>query len=217
MPDQLHPPDVHAIDHAQEDAEGLRLLSRSPHPYHHQSFELQHPSDSLSARAESIPAAAPKKPGVVVVEHPRAGQLLPAFRSLSKESISTSDSGTEADDEHLLKGLPAPRVRLHKGLRGQSEALSGSSTPLLSPAVLEEEGRGSIPKTLRRDVFETSRRSHADKSRLRKELLRRSTELFILVSLAQIVCASSGVRPLVRLWRKGKTAVFCVREWSSWC
>src|SRR5690606_18758823 len=97
-------------------------LSRSPKPYHRQNFELLEPSDCISHNAhQGFRPAYPSR-------------LTPGA-NLPRDSPFVSDSGTEADDEHYLKGLPAPKVRLHKGLRGRNEALSGSSSPMLSPTI----------------------------------------------------------------------------------
>ncbi len=185
---QLAPPATNG--HTEDKADGLRLLSRSPHPYHRQNFELLHPSE------------APAAPGRRLVNG-RDQFLLPSvYEPPAKESAPNSDSGTEADDEHFLKGFPAPKARLHKGLRGKNEALSGTSTPLLSPALLEEESR-TMPPVLARDAFEGDKRANAEKSRRRKETFRRTTELLILTSLAAILLSNPDVNRLVRLWRKG--------------
>ena len=64
-----------------------------------------------------------------------------ASEAFGRDSVPGSDSGTEADDEHFLKGLPAPRSKLHKGLRGMNEVLSGVSTPL-RPAFSHQRSDG---------------------------------------------------------------------------
>ena len=158
----------------------LRLLSRSPHPYHRQKRDLLSPSARLSPTANG-PAAS---------------------RVFTKESSPTSDSGTEADDEHFLKGLPAPKARLHKGLRGKDEALSGSSTPLMAPEVLDERNSG-IPPAPKQNAFDKDRRGRGDRNRRRREVIRRSTETLLLASMGGIICFSPDVRLVVRLWRKG--------------
>src|SRR3954451_14065609 len=84
-----------------EAAENLRQFNRSPHPYH---------------RSQRIGSHTPSEYGDHL--HPL---------SYSRSSRTPSDSGTEADDEStgILRGLPAPPLRPHKGLR------SGEGDPWL--------------------------------------------------------------------------------------
>ncbi|KAI1414209.1 hypothetical protein F5Y13DRAFT_18319 [Hypoxylon sp. FL1857] len=175
MPEHLDP----------SEHEALRLLSRSPHPYHRQNSELLEPSDRFaygpSGRDHLDAPSAPS--------------------SASREVTPSSDSGTEADDEHFLKGLPAPR-RLRKGLRGRNEVLSGTSTPIPSPALLEEEGR-KLSYNLKKDAHLGKRpQSPADRVRRRKEIVRRSTELLIIGFLGLVVFSNNNVRPILHRWNR---------------
>src|SRR3569833_4314385 len=104
MPEEPDRPAPPTIDHAREEADGLRLLSRSPHPYHRQNFELLHPADRLSAPASSAAAHRP-------ANHAAPAPYPHPLAAFTTESTPKSDSGTEADDEHFLKGLPAPRAK----------------------------------------------------------------------------------------------------------
>ncbi|RYO97949.1 hypothetical protein DL765_010994 [Monosporascus sp. GIB2] len=159
----------------------LRLLSRSPHPYHIQD------SDRFAYKPE----------------HDGDGSLSrTTFPKVSRQQTPSSGSGTEADDEHFLKGLPAPRQRLHKGLRGRNEVLSGTSTPMLSPATIEEEGRITFSVPRRGSSSKESRRT-ADGSRRRKEIIRRLSELVILGSLGGIVQANYDTKQILRKWNRG--------------
>jgi hypothetical protein len=193
MPEKLEPPASlpAIIATADEDAESLRRLSRSPHPYHRQKSELLEPSGILVYRAAAS-----------------GGQRSVDAAGYTKESTPASDSGTEADDEHFLKRLPAPKASLHKGLRGQNEASSGTSTPLLSPAVLEEEGRRTLTGASR-DRLE-NRRSKGENVRRRKEFVRRSAEVFLLLCLGGLVQANQDVQPFTKIWRNGmsRTLIF---------
>lgn len=167
MPEHLDPSEQSA----------LRLLSRSPHPYHRQNTELLDPSDNFAYRPPD--------------RNPR-------------EVTPSSDSGTEADDEHFLKGLPAPR-RLRKGLRGRNEVLSGTSTPIPSPALLEEEGR-RLSYNLKKEVHMGQKsRSPAETLRRRKEIIRRLTELFVIGFVGAVVYTNTNVRPILRRWNQGTT------------
>ncbi len=103
-------------------------LSRSPHPYRRRLETLHQGHD----------------------EEP----------SLPPDGISRSESnesGTEADDERgpILRGLPAPPLRSHKGLRGSTPAgLSPATSPLPSP-----------PATLQDTLHETIGYFYASKDR----------------------------------------------------
>jgi hypothetical protein len=159
----------------------LDILRRTPHPYHHQQSELLEPSDRLVYRAAAVAAR-------------RSG-------GFTNESTPASDSGTEADDEHILKGLPAPKTRLHKGLRGMNEELlSGTSTPLPSPAILDEDNRRTPPKD---DKPHKNRRARAERSRRQKEVVRRLSEVLLLACLGGLVQSNQDVQPFVALWRRG--------------
>ncbi|ERT02225.1 hypothetical protein HMPREF1624_00523 [Sporothrix schenckii ATCC 58251] len=319
------------------DVSGLRLLSRSPHPYHHRNSDLLHPADRIEAHAHateinnthdtpdtlhtagaadtSHPAHAAGFQAVVgAIPSPSSALSLASFASgfgFFKDSSPASDSGTEADDEHFLKGLPAPRSKPHKGLRGMNEVLSGISTPLLPVPLhsfgsgggggnvgsaheseqhrrsrsgrkrtgrLEQRDNGSgvdtdggdsvagsvysfvgddaqdkqldraatpgrdvnahgegrrpqghtpiSPQTLfqklKRDAVAASAaldsrdkdrrqgRGSAERSRRRREIVRRSTELLLLVSLAALLFSNPDVRPLLLHWRYELQAVTAV-------
>lgn len=177
-----------------DEQDALRELNRSPHPYHHQSSELPHASEPLnpgnvSPRPDDD--AAPSSPT--------------AFPAFSKESTPGSESGTEADDEHFLKGLPAPRTKLHKGLRDHDEPISGLTTPVPSPATLEEDHIQSISQRLSSKEDRT-KEWPLDVLRRNKVLVRRATEVAIVASLGYIVVTSSHVSPLLRTWRRGNRA-----------
>jgi hypothetical protein len=198
MPEHLEPPIVPiGPGSSDDDHDRLRIRSRSPHPYHRLNSELLEPSDRITYR--------PINTGDGTENDPSAASLH-SFPSFARDSPLPSESGTEADDEHFLKGLPAPKARAHKGIRGRNEALSGTSTPLLSPAVLEEEGR-------KRDLdaghgrHERDKRAAAERSRRRKELARRATEVLLLACQGGMVASNPDVRPFLRLYRKGNHAV----------
>jgi len=179
QPPTPSPPNTSDIE---DEHEQLRILSRSPHPYHRQSSDLLKASDCLLHSTSASTAL--------------DGRALPT--PPTKDSTPLSESGTEADDEHFLKGLPAPKARLHKGLRGKNELLSGSSTPFLSPDVLEEEGR----KTCHRGRLGRERNA-AEKTRRRKELVRRGAEVLLLVCQGGLIVSNCRVEPFIRLYRRG--------------
>ena len=185
-PGQLHEQDA------------LRALNRSPHPYHHQSSELPHLSDRFQLRNGAAQSNGPRDEA-----KPSRQASRTAYPAFSKESTPGSESGTEADDEHFLKGLPAPRTKLHKGLRGLNEPLSGISTPLLSPAILEHDVAAtkahlSHQKPAKRRVIDVLRR--------KKNLVRRATEAGLVTTLGCLVKSNGQVSPLAAAWGKGMSS-----------
>ena len=197
MSASLRPPDPNpalCTSDVDEDGEELRILNRSPHPYHRQSYELLEPSERLHAGATATTTGFE---GTDSLGYGSRGTLF------AKDLTPGSESGTEADDEHFLKGLPAPKVRLHKGLRGMNEPLSGTSTPFLSPALLEEEGRKSL-SNLSQGSFERDKRGSAERSRRRKEVIRRGAEILLLVCQGGLIASNWDVQPFLRLYRKGE-------------
>ncbi|KAK1453677.1 cytidylyltransferase [Colletotrichum paranaense] len=189
MPAHLEPNAL--FGHDTEANHEIRSLSRSPHPYHHLNTELPHPAHRLVYKP---PNAAPTPPRTSSTDSSRTPSPFPSF---AKDSSQGSDSGTEADDEHFLKGLPAPKVRLHKGLRGQNEVLSGSSTPLFSPDQEEDALRKQKEKEDRKEA----RRFLNDRNyRRTKELIRRVSEFIIVGSLFAVVRSNPLVKPLFTAW-----------------
>jgi dolichol kinase len=203
MPKQLRPPQP--ISHAQSLREGVvRRLSRSPHPYHRRQYELPYASERF------ISNAPPKKSPLRSAQNTDDEDHEEHERGPEEYRESTnSDSGTEADDEHFLKGLPAPKLRPHKGLRGADSFLSGTPSPMLSPAILDQD----IQKHL--GSSRTSRASEALKEedvlkvlqkfrrKRRVEIVRRMTEGSLMVFVGVVLCRHREVRELWYLWRKG--------------
>ncbi|ETS80339.1 hypothetical protein PFICI_07868 [Pestalotiopsis fici W106-1] len=186
-----------AVSQLRDDRDALRLLSRSPHPYHRQKSELLEPSGSISSSTTA--RSAPQHNGDDY--HIRSRTSFPA---VSRDTTPTSDSGTEADDEHFLKGLPAPRTKLHKGLRGRNELLSGTSSPFPSPAYLEDEARRNSYITAefkKESKAEKERQSRAETSKRTKVIIRRLTEVVLLGSLGAMVYMGEHVRPVLYKWR----------------
>jgi len=204
MPEKLKPATLQQ-SHAQNLRDGaLRRLSRSPHPYFRQKFELAHPSEGFpSVAPPKLPASLPARPDDEEEQDSSRRQ------SRSYRESTNSDSGTEADDEHFLKGLPAPKHRPHKGLRGLEGTLSSSPSPLLSPAILDEDPakvRNYLRKASITILDEERVRKVAEKLRQKRrlEVLRRATEGAILVLVGSMLCCDLDVRKLLRLWRRGK-------------
>lgn len=194
-PDALIPPDP-------DEHESLRALNRSPHPYHHQTRELPYASDRFENRPGSVRSR---------IRGNGASRPSPERAvSFRKESSPGSESGTEADDEHFLKGLPAPKTKLHKGLRGRNEPLSGSSTPLLSPTILEEEGDDYVKHKKTAPKVKPERQKRViDLLHQHRNLAQRATEAVIVATLGLMVRAHDQVAPLLGIWDRGEDVNKC--------
>ncbi|EGS18122.1 dolichol kinase-like protein [Thermochaetoides thermophila DSM 1495] len=122
----------------------------------------------------------------------------------ARESFMPSESGTEADDEHVPKGLPVPRSRHHGksvlALGGKAEVVSESSTSVLSPDVLEEEGR---VRKKQNGGMDRERKRVGDRGRRRRELVRRAVEVGLLGFQAAMVAANPDAEGVIRTyWRE---------------
>ena len=194
----LHPGVKFSVDENEVPASNQRL-SRSPHPYHRQSDQNHH--SSLIAQDRSVRGRPNPAPNTSQDLSP---QCIPGYfdadsRKRRKISTSSSDSGTEADDERppLLKGLPAPKTRPRKGLRAvQGQENDSMSSPFLTPSQLDERtGSFTAGSGLERRISITSQGkadvgiAHIrDKNarRRRAELVRRLLEAFILATVGYI-------------------------------
>lgn len=208
------PPQSHAQNQREE---ALRRLSRSPHPYHRQHSELPHASERIGGYAY-----APTRQSPLVSrqntddddeddEHERT-RLSPR----RYHDPTPSDSGTEADDEHFLKGLPAPRIRPHKGLRGSDGIYSASPSPLPSPAFQDgylSRQMGYAHANALTCKGETARKA-TDKFRRKRrvEIIRRISETAILGCVGGIICLNSEVKQLIWLWRRGELTNSALQE-----
>lgn len=184
--------------HQAKENEALRLLSRSPHPYHRQNYELLQPSDRLLAQFPSNPHS----------ESDDASEHLSHFPAFAKGSTPATDSGTEADDETYLKRLPPSKAKLHKGLRGRNEALSGPGTPLLTPAT-EGDSNGISSHGQSRAKEEYKRRK-SDTRKRNAALGRRAAEVAILGYLGFLVLTKE---PAAALWKKGRSYMLAYNAW----
>lgn len=198
MPEQL---DTNTLQqsHAQNlRHDALRRLSRSPHPYHRQQFELPYGYEKFSTNAirKHLSLNSAQVTDDEVQERPKTAE---SYRS------GSNDSGTEADDEHFLKGLPAPKLRPHKGLRG-TEYKSGSPSPLPSPAILDELSI-KVHGFFRRSATPARSPTEGEEQKARKlrqkrsvEVVRRTTEAGILIFLGSLLCLNPEVRQSVYFW-----------------
>jgi hypothetical protein len=188
----------------------LRELNRSPHPYHRQQIRLQE-----SARTSGVSTPANRSPLQTVrnTDDEASPEDVDGHKSSQDVRYSTgSESGTEADDEHFLKGLPAPRSRPHKGLRSDSGLSVRTASPLPSPALLDQYGE-VLPKYRAKtgrvaDASMTSEdiRNAEDKFRRKRklEITRRSTEVCLLAFVGFILLRQQDVRYIIHQVQEGK-------------
>lgn len=205
MPDRLQPESLSAGNDP-DDGE-LRHLTRSPHPYHHLRSDIPHAAHRLADRAD--PSSAPT-PASVAGSGDSTEPLSP-FPSFTKESTPASDSGTEADDEHFLLGLPAPKPRLHKGLRSRNEFTSGTSSPMYSPSIGEEDC--SYAKSSDGDSTR-GKTDFWDERNIRryKEFVRRTSEFCLVGGLFAIVQSKPTVKPIFMAWERGRVNLTGVQD-----
>ena len=164
--------------------------SRSPRPYYLKG-------DSLSTRQPWASDA-----GANAVCNGRVASPRPS-RS------DSSDSGTEADDEKasFLRGLPAPALRSHKGLRGSTPAnltpaasppstppafVQGQQPPFFEPAQKDEKRSQQMRKQ--------ARDYQAYKVRKQREIVRRGTETLLLYGIGLIVWQSNADTTGLKDW-----------------
>ncbi|KAF7539844.1 hypothetical protein G7Z17_g12345 [Cylindrodendrum hubeiense] len=194
MPEHLSPESLNALD--PDEQHSLRALSRSPHPYHHQNADLPHPSDRFARHNGSAHTTKQDNGGDFL-----SPTAYPA--PVAKDSPQSSDSGSEADDEHFWKGLPAPKPKPHKGLRGLNESLSGTSTPLPSPGTQDVDGARLriVDKAFSTDGMSEPRRVF-DAIRRKRVVARRATEAGIVLALGVMVASNPDVSRLLDVWGK---------------
>ncbi|KAL1997932.1 hypothetical protein VTN02DRAFT_411 [Thermoascus thermophilus] len=169
----------------------LRRFERSPHPYHRTSARLPD--------ADSAPT-----------DH---GDVDRQTSRRWRTPKTSSDSGTEADDEStgLLKGLPAPPARPRKGLRVALN--NGGEDPSLWvvparpwPFYVRSRSRSSRRSSSEEAGTEADVRERSARRR-RVEVLRRLSETALLLSVGAVVFLREDVRLLALSWRRGTTAV----------
>ncbi|KAL2421201.1 Isocitrate dehydrogenase [NAD] subunit 1, mitochondrial [Exophiala dermatitidis] len=167
-------------------------LSRIPQPYHRRG-------DDLATRGDQI-----NTNGTAFLEVPNGHVVQPATTSTISRPES-SESGTEADDEKgpLLKGLPAPRLRARKGLRGSTPAgLTPTDSPLPTPPAFlgpsefgffdgyHHRAAGTNSTGERgggKDATAKSAEFEEYKRRKRQEIIRRCTEVSLLCGIGATV------------------------------
>lgn len=166
-------------------------LSRSPHPYRRKSLKLTD-HDNVPSETENPPSR---------------------FRTPK----SSSDSGTEADDEGtgFLRRLPAPPPRPHKGLRtatgfiGSDDiALWMERRPPWLPFVRASSRAASRRSSSEESSVSIVRTQERRNQRRRIEILRRLCETALLGSVGAFVLLRREVRQLAISWDIGGQLFF---------
>ena len=174
-------------------------LDRSPHPYHRRQ------PNCFGSRTESSQTLTSHhlraiKPPLHGPGHSKESPL-DAKSGRSWKQVTSSDSGTEADDESggVLRGLPAPPTKRR------------SSSPVLMPRHMDDERRrfwqheakhqGHRPILSLRDEENRKIRDKFARRR-RAEYLRRLSETILLGSVGFISCGKKH-EPLLRTLSRG--------------
>ena len=214
--DPSQPPDAQCDKSNLSDVETLELLRRSPHPYHRRKADIQLTTGSNDSAADESPQSSLSVPGT----SDKSGILSDTEGARRRRSLrSPSESGTEADDEGygLVKALPAPPIRPRKGLRDtRGSGYDSSISPLLTPSLLDDEGRKSsidYLKSRRRgspaaglspteDEAKAARQKYL--KRRRAELVRRAAETALLGIIAFLAVQGCSCWSQLLRWHRGK-------------
>jgi hypothetical protein len=150
-------------------------------------------------------------------------------RRRTPSSQSPSESGTEADDEgcSLVKALPAPPLRPHKGLREpRASGTEAWTSPLLTPTQIDDEGRKfseayftRTSKARRKgDTYHSDEEARLAKQkylqRRRNELVRRTTETALLAGIAILAVRGCDCWGKLLEWHRGQSAS---HTWAKQC
>jgi len=225
MAQETAPADALALD----DIEELQQFRRSPHPYlrHRDEIRRQSPDPAHDAPPHSqSQSRTPPRP-LDNTMHDNDGKS-----RRKTASQSPSESGTEADDEgcSLIKALPAPPLRPHKGLRdSRSLGTEEWASPLLTPTQIDDEGRKlsegyftRTSKTRRKgDVYHSDDEARAARQkylqRRRNELVRRTTETALLAGIAVLAVRGCDCWGKLLAWHRGQSASLCMCQSMLTC
>ena len=203
------------------DMEDVQLFRRSPHPYLRHRDEIRGQSPSGAGALGSL---GPRN----VVPSTRIGKE--SAKRREAVSQSPSESGTEADDEgcNLVKALPAPPLRPHKGLRTARPLEAGAwASPLLTPTQIDDEGgkfsdefaNGGNRGKRKGSVYPTDDEARAAKQkylqRRRNELVRRATETALLAGIGILAVQGCECWSQLLSWHRGQT-LSLLRTESEW-
>ncbi|KAH7391725.1 hypothetical protein BKA66DRAFT_547702 [Pyrenochaeta sp. MPI-SDFR-AT-0127] len=213
MAQDTNPQDSHSPGLALDEIETLELFRRSPHPYlRHRDEIRRHSQDRPNDSPTQPPTPLRSTDGTISDEDGRKRR---------KTSQSPSESGTEADDEgySFVKALPAPPLRLHKGLREpRGSGKEDWTSPLLTPTQIDDEGRkfsedyfdndqkdprkGETPFT--DEEAKAARQKY--RKRRRNELVRRTTETALLAGISLLAVQGCSCWEKLLGWHRAELA-----------
>ena len=212
MSQHEQPPNATADALAPADVEGLEQFRRSPHPYLRHKDQIRKQSPDSTPALPSQSRNPPRSSDHIIYNEDGRKRRTTA-------SQSPSESGTEADDEGytLVKALPAPPLRLHKGLRDQQIfGTGGVTSPLLTPTQIDDEGKkisegyfnGNKRSKLRGDTCQTDDEARVAKQRYlqrrRNELVRRTAETALLAGIGVLAVQGCGCWGSLLGWHRGQ-------------
>ncbi|KAL4913214.1 hypothetical protein BDW62DRAFT_192979 [Aspergillus aurantiobrunneus] len=128
--------------------------------------------------------------------------------SVHHRTRTSSDSGTEADDEStgLLKGLPTPPLRSRKGARPSWNGVGDHDLWLPGlqrwPSLARSTSRSSRRSSVGDNEAEILELKNKIKAKRRIEIIRRTFEAALLLSVGGVVLGQQSVRSLVWAWKK---------------
>lgn len=188
-------------------------FSRSPHPYSKERSDALQDDGNAAKRLGNTLVSPAETDSSLKFEKNEHTYFDADHRKRRKFSPSSSDSGTEADDERgpgSLLGLPAPPIRPRKGLRGPNGL--GTESPLLTPTYLDAESRRLDSKAQKKcwkgsqsqscTDEETTKRIQKFNQKRRAELIRRVSETVLMGGIGFIAC-SRDIGWLLRQWVEG--------------
>ena len=201
------------------DSISSQLRSRSPHPYLLRRPQLQ--SSRSGLHLESSDTADSRLAGWDGHEQSSGNDSRKALFG-NKRTATSTESGTEADDEGygsaFVRALPPPPLRPRKGLK--SSNLAGEEEALLTPTQLDEDakkfaidyfGFGQAKLDGRHSTDEDIKVARAKFIRRRRaELLRRAAETGLLAIMGFLVLSQPAVRQAVWHWKRELAVHFSV-------
>ncbi|KAL3466106.1 hypothetical protein BJX64DRAFT_274862 [Aspergillus heterothallicus] len=134
--------------------------------------------------------------------------------SIQHRTRTSSDSGTEADDEStsLLKGLPAPPLRSRKGARPSWNGVADHDLWLPGlqrwPSLARSTSRSSRRSSIGDNEIDVWELQNQIKTKRRIEIIRRAFETGLLLSVGGVVLGQQSVRSLAWMWKKELIAYF---------
>lgn len=185
-----------------DDAERIRIVSRTPRPYHREGLAIH---QDVKDKAFQCDVGAGN---VVSQSEPRQYETSQWHRQSGEASIAGSESGTEADDERptFVKTLPPASLRPRKGLKTGEK----NEDALLTPSQLDPEGRRLSQGYFKTEIEGKMKVSEEDEKAEQEMLLRRrlaeftrrSSEVGLMAVIILCVLCGRGVLRTALQWKR---------------